>query len=445
MVAKPPSASSFAVSTEETSVGDGLQKIRNTRTYQVEDDGAPGKSVDIDREEMAKGYLYGRTIVPISAEDQEIVKFETFTSLKIIGFIPRSGFDRPLGLSNSNMIIASKANDKAIMALSSFIHALYELDSIALGRLVIKDDKPPVMIAMAPVIEPEYECLVDVQLPFGEDMRRYKFAPLDTVKTITGKTLAKHRLIPTEELQEAMNDYVDAMDLTNLEGANDESLPFAQPDDMFSPLLHRIQQVIRSRATYTDETTIPEINPVLVRYSTVPSSLDPEEDLARLKQSADIKFIPAKAKGKKIGRDKPLSGLDIGKLLEERTRSQRINRDNPIPEFRQMIASVQKNEDIRDLVQQMGEIIKDNIRTSVADMQYGCAVECLKVLREECITFEVFELYDVFVRGLKLFVETDRRDFWSKVRKEKLGLVLPGEDERSSVTIDESNKFYYGR
>ncbi|KAF3928883.1 hypothetical protein ABW20_dc0109269 [Dactylellina cionopaga] len=445
MAAKPPSASSFAASAEEVPASEGLQKIRNTRTYQVEDETAPGKSIDIDREDMAKGYLYGRTIVPISAEDQEIVKFDTMASLKVIGFIPRSGFERPFGLSNSNMIVASKTNDKAIVALSSFIHALYELDSLAIGRLVIKDDKPPTIIAMAPVIEPEYECLVDIQLPFAEDIRQYKFAPLDVVKTLTGKILDKHRFIPTQELQEAMNDYVDAMDLTNLEGLNDPSLTFAQPDDVFSPLLHRITQVIGSRATAANENSLPDVNPILINYSIVPQEIDPEEDLARVRKAADVQLVPAKAKGKKVGREKPLSGLDVGKLLEERTKSRQINKSNPIPEFRQMVASVQQSKDIQLLVQQMNVIIKDIIRNSAADLQYSRAVECVKVLREECIAFEVFELYDSFIKELKLFIDGDRRDFWSRIRKEKLGLVLPTEDERSTVTFEESSKFYYGR
>ncbi|KAF3904370.1 hypothetical protein AA313_de0209514 [Arthrobotrys entomopaga] len=444
MVAKPPSASSFAVSSEEAP-NENLQKIRNTRSYQVEDESAPGQSIDIDREDMAKGYLYGRTIVPISAEDAEIVKFETFASLRTIGFIPRSSFDRPFSLSNSNMIVASKANDKANMALSSFIHALYELDSLAIGRLVLKDDKPPVIIAMAPVIEPEYECLVDVQLPFAEDIRQYKFAPLETVKTLTGKVLEKHRLIPTQELQEAMNDYVEAMDLTQIEGANDASIPFAQPDDIFSPLLHRIQQVIRSRAINPDGDFLPDINPVLISYSTKPRELDPEEELARLRQTADVKIVPIRAKGKKIGKEKPLSGLDVGKLLEERTRSGCISIDNPIPEFRQMTASLKQKENIEPFVRQMGDVIKGIIRDSAADLQYGRAVECLKVLREECVTMEVFELYDSFIKELKIYIEGERRDFWSRVRKEGLGLVLPSEDPRSTVSFEESSKFYYGR
>lgn len=286
---------------------------------------------------------------------------------------------------------------------------------------------------------------MDVQLPFAEDIRQYKFAPLDIIKTATGRLMNRHRFIPSEDLQEAMNDYVDAMDVMNLEGLNDPSVTFAQPDDIFSPLLHRVHQVIRARATAPDENTLPDINPVLVSYSTIPAILEGEEELARLKQVADVHLVPAKAKGRKIGREKPLSGLDVTKLLEERTKAQRIHRDNPVPEFRQMIRSVQREQEIQPLVKQMGDIIKATIQESVADLQYPQAVECLKVLRDECLDLDVFEFYDTFIRELKTFLEGDRRDFWSRVRKEKLGLVLPSEDERSTVTPEDSSKFYYGR
>ena len=119
-------------------------------------------------------------------------------------------------MSQSNIIVPQKGNSKAAMALSSFIHALYELDSYAIARLVVKDDKSPLLVLLAPSIESdsEFECLIDVQLPFAEDVRSYRFAPLDKVVTVSGKELKEHRNLPNENLQKAMSAYVDSMDLT---------------------------------------------------------------------------------------------------------------------------------------------------------------------------------------------------------------------------------------
>lgn len=109
---------------------------------------------------------------------------------------------------------ARKFDEKSELALSSLIWALKELDSYAVARLVIKDDKDPQLVLLAPHIEPDLEVLYDVPLPFAEDVRSYQFPPLDRVITVSGQTLTKHRFLPSEDLDEAMSDYVDSMDLS---------------------------------------------------------------------------------------------------------------------------------------------------------------------------------------------------------------------------------------
>lgn len=119
-----------------------------------------------------------------------------------------------MAMNSSNMIVAGRTNGQAAMALSSFIHALYELESYAVARLVVKSDKEPVIVLLAPSIEPDYECLLEIQLPFAEDVRSYKFPPLDKVITVSGKEIHVHRNLPNDKLQDAMSDFVDAMDLS---------------------------------------------------------------------------------------------------------------------------------------------------------------------------------------------------------------------------------------
>lgn len=119
-----------------------------------------------------------------------------------------------MSMSVSMIIIAQRTNSKAIMALSSVIHALFELESYAIARLVPKADKSPVILLLAPSIEVDYECLLDVQIPFTEDVRSYKFPPLDRVVTISGKEIKEHRNLPNDDLKLAMSDYVDRMDLS---------------------------------------------------------------------------------------------------------------------------------------------------------------------------------------------------------------------------------------
>ena len=70
--------------------GNGLTSVRNSRTYQILDEEAPGGKRDVNRDELAKGYEYGRTAVHISESDLNVTKLETQPGLEIIGFIPWS-------------------------------------------------------------------------------------------------------------------------------------------------------------------------------------------------------------------------------------------------------------------------------------------------------------------------------------------------------------------
>lgn len=67
-----------------------LTSVRSARTYQVPDESAPGGKKDVERDQLAKGYEYGRTAVHISESDQNVTKLETQAGLEVIGFIPWS-------------------------------------------------------------------------------------------------------------------------------------------------------------------------------------------------------------------------------------------------------------------------------------------------------------------------------------------------------------------
>lgn len=122
-----------------------------------------------------------------------------------------------MNMSNTNVIIGQKTNNKAIFALSSVVHALFELECYAVGRLVTKAGKNPMLVILAPSIEPDFECLLEVQLPFAEDVRSYRFPPLDRVVTVSGKVLKEHRTLPNDDLISAMGKYVDSMELSELD------------------------------------------------------------------------------------------------------------------------------------------------------------------------------------------------------------------------------------
>ncbi|KAF3386884.1 ATP-dependent DNA helicase II subunit 2 [Penicillium rolfsii] len=467
-VAKPPSASSFALRSGEqerseagagqsTSGGEALTTIRTSRAYQINDKSAPGGKVDVERDDLAKGYEYGRTAVHISQTDENITTLETFAGLEIIGFVQMGKvrstyakvpedetditmqYDRYLHMSNTNVIIPQRANDKASLALSSLIHALWEQESYAVARLVAKEAKPPIIVLLAPSIELDYECLIEVSLPFAEDVRSYRFPPLDKVVTVSGKIVTEHRNLPTEELQQAMSDYVDKMELDG------EELPI---DDSYSPLLHRIDTAVRYRAVHPNEPIL-EPSEQLTKFAHPDKELvrGAKDSLEKLMSAANIKKVPPKTKGRKRLREteKPLSGLDVDALLKQEPKRTKISAENAIPEFKQMLSRADSLEIIHDAVNQLTSIIEMQIKHSLGDANYDRVVEGLGTMREELVDYEEPTLYNNYLSALKGKILSeelggDRKELWWLIRKSKLGLIDQAASEVSKVTEEEAKE-----
>lgn len=101
MVQRPPSASNFVIRSDmaptqaaEEATNQDLAAVKNARTYQIIDEDAPGGKRDVEQEELAKGYSYGSTAVPISESDSNVTTFETKQGLDVIGFVTREQASR---------------------------------------------------------------------------------------------------------------------------------------------------------------------------------------------------------------------------------------------------------------------------------------------------------------------------------------------------------------
>lgn len=110
--------------------------------------------------------------------------------------------------------MAPKPSNKDQMALSTLVLAMAETESYAIARFVQKDLSDPKLLLLAPYIEPDVQGLIDVELPFQEDIRSHRFPPLDHVVTVSGAVLKTHRNLPTDDLIKSMDAYVDSMDLS---------------------------------------------------------------------------------------------------------------------------------------------------------------------------------------------------------------------------------------
>ncbi|KAL1843419.1 hypothetical protein VTJ49DRAFT_1769 [Mycothermus thermophilus] len=433
--ATPPSASTVVSNTERAgpsqtqtldedveTEGIEFSGVKQMRSYKVDDPNAPGGKRDVEFEDLAKGYQYGRTVVPFSESDLNITKFDTKKSFTILGFIPWSSYREFINMGEVGLIVAQKHNEEAELGLSALIHTLHELESYAVARYVQKDGTQPQILLLKPnpAIEDNFECLYDVPLPFAEDVRTYQFPPLDKVLTVTGNVLKEHRLLPSEDLKEAMSDFVDAMDLSNMDVDEDGNpVEYAPIDELYNPTIHHLNQAIRARAV-DEEAPIGPPAEILLRFSKPPQKLldKAKAEITALIDAAEVKKVPEKAQGRRGRKEtvKPLSGLDIDALLGEKPRKT-ISSENAIPEFKQMLATAADDATVESAAKQMGEIVRKLVRDSFADVLYPRAAENLHVMRDELIALELPGVYN------------------------KLGLITEDESEVSEVTAEEAKAF----
>lgn len=77
-------------------------------------------------------------------------------------------------------------------------------------------------------------------MPFADDVRKYTFASLDHLVNKKGEVVSEHPYLPTEKQREAMDDFVDAMDLMSAERDEEGYVIISSSLTYFVTLIHRI-------------------------------------------------------------------------------------------------------------------------------------------------------------------------------------------------------------
>lgn len=161
---------------------------------------------------------------------------------------------------------------------------------------------------------------------------------------------------------------------------------------------------------------------------------------------SDTPKVPPKTKGRKRNREaeKPLSGLDVDEILHGEKRT-KISPDNAIPEFKQALDVTESVDDISKLVKQMGTLVENQIKHSFGDKNYDRVIEMLGVMKEELVAFEEPDLYNQFLRRLKMKMLDeklggDRRELWWLIRTSRVGLVDQKLSDKSDITEQEARE-----
>nr|XP_045003948.1 X-ray repair cross-complementing protein 5-like [Jaculus jaculus] len=418
------------------------EDIQKETVYCLNDD----DETEVPKEDTIQGFRYGSDIVPFSKVDEEQMKYKSEGKcFSVLGFCRSSQVHRRFFMGNQVLkVFAAKDDEAAAVALSSLIHALEELDMVAIVRYAYDRRSNPQVGVAFPLIKDTYECLVYVQLPFMEDLRQYTFS-----------SLKNKNCAPTEEQLSAMDALIDSMSLVRRDEEEDTIEDLFPTSKIPNPEFQRLYQCLLHRALHPQE-PLPPIQQHILNMLAPPTevtaqchiplskikSLFPLTEAIKRKDHVTARDIfqdnleertPAKNyKTEEGGGHFSVSSLGEGKVTK-------VGSVNPVEDFRVLVR--QKSTSFEEVSHQLISHIEQFLDTNET-LYFMKSMDCIKAFREEAVQFSEEQRFNNFLRALREKVEIKQLNhFWEIVIQDGVTLITQDEASGSSVTAEEAKKF----
>lgn len=433
----------------------GSMVVSMQRTYHLNDE----DETEVDKDNVAKGYRYGKSLVPISDADETAMKFEAQRGLSLMGFTKQQRVKQYQCVGTSVQVLVANPDDKnAGRAMSAFIRALYETNMVGIGRYVLRKDSQPKVVALVPKIKTDSECLLVLQLPYMEDMRQFVFG-----------SLPGERTAPSAEQLDAMDHLITSMDLMTAEVDNEGNQCEAlKPGKTCNPLLQRSFQCIAHRALNPNPNDpLPDMDESLKRLlqptpsivASCNNELHQVKDLFPLervvkktkddnaaaqvwKQTSDMDLASA-AKRPRAGNDDASGSddvVDFSMASLVKGEVTKVGTTDPVGDYKSLIAK--KRVSFAEACRQLHTITVDLVKDSFGDTLYSKAMECVAALREEAIKKSEPEVFNDILRALRgSLVGTRLSPFWDKVVTQGVSLISTVDCGVSKVTQEQAAEF----
>ncbi|XP_044526676.1 X-ray repair cross-complementing protein 5 [Gracilinanus agilis] len=419
------------------------EDVQKETVYCLNDD----DETEVQKEDTIQGFRYGSDIVPFSKVDEEQMKYKTEGKcFSVLGFCRSSQVHRKFFMGNQVLkVFAAKDDEAAAVALSSLIHALDELDMVAIVRYAYDRRSNPQVGVAFPFIKQAYECLVYVQLPYMEDLRQYLFSSLRNNKKCT----------PTETQLSAVDALIDSMSLVNNDEDEDTIEDLFQTSKIPNPQFQRLFQCLLHRALHPSDPLPPiqqhiwdMLNPPTEVTAKCQAPLSKIKTLFPLAEAIkkrdqmtaqDIfqdnhedEPIPKKAKTEEGEGNFSISSLAEGNITS-------VGSVNPAENFRVLVR--RKNANFKEVSCQLVHHINQFLETK--GLQYYMkSLDCIRVFREEAIQLSEEQNFNNFLQTLREKVEDKAlNDFWEIIVQDGISLITKDEAPGSSVTAEEAKKF----
>ncbi|PCH33115.1 SPOC domain-like protein [Wolfiporia cocos MD-104 SS10] len=272
---------------------------RNANKDKGDDDDAKDGSVDgtetdgegekthlekIEKEELVRGFKYGSSYAP--CPEGAFPRLPTRKGMEICGFFSRDLFRREQLMSEVTYVWADPAQPLQQVALSAMAKAMIGKRAMGICRWVKQDNGEPRMGVLFPCANNEVACLLWAQVrhpilldavPFADDIRNFPFESLSKLYAKSGKEVKEHPYLPTKAHMDAMDRFVDELDLMTA-GEEDEDgkpTPWFDTRLSYNPAVHRVKQAQLHAAIVPDLHThpLPPPHPELTKYFDPPRQM----------------------------------------------------------------------------------------------------------------------------------------------------------------------------
>ncbi|XP_026977814.1 X-ray repair cross-complementing protein 5 isoform X1 [Sagmatias obliquidens] len=419
------------------------EDIQRETVYCLNDD----DETEVPKEDTIQGFRYGSDIIPFSKVDEEQMKYKSEGKcFSVLGFCRSSQVHMKYFMGNQVLkVFATKDDEAAAVALSSLIHALDELDMVAVVRYAYDRRANPQVGVAFPCIRDAYECLVYVQLPFMEDLRQYMFSSLKN----------NRKCIPTEAQLSAVDALIDSMSLVKKdeeEGTIEDLFPTSK---IPNPQFQRLFQCLLHRALHPQEPLPPIQQHVLnmldpptevtakcqVPVSKIKTLFPLTEVLKKKDQVTAQDIFPDNHEegptSKKLKTEGDEAHFSVSSLAEGSVT--RVGSVNPAENFRVLVR--QKKASFEEASHQLINHIEQFLDTNET-LYFMKSMDCIRVFREEAIQFSEEQHFNSFLKALREKVEVKQLNhFWEIVIQDGITLITKDEASGSSVTAEEAKKF----
>ncbi|CAI8032323.1 X-ray repair cross-complementing protein 5 [Geodia barretti] len=348
----------------------------------------------VEHDNIVKGYRYGKSLVPITDEDESQMKASSERCLSLLGFSPETCVSTHQTLGSSVQVVVPTPDDQnAGAAMSALIHALYETKNVGVARYIARKNAAPRLVALLPQIKASHECLLMLHLPFMEDIRQYTFPSLSG---------PSGSATPSAEQLAAVDSLISSMDLMSADRDEDgERCEALKPKLTMNPLTQRVFQCISQRALNPDS-TLPDMDPglhhvlepgqaLLSLCSSALAGIKEAFPLMRVekkdnkgtavwKESSDL---DVEGQGPSVKKPRVEEETDFSMASLARGEVTEVGTLDPVADFCRIVT--RNDYDFNHCCRQLQGTMMKLVKESFGDSQYRKAMDCLRCLRRECL------------------------------------------------------------